>query len=146
MSDVKPISDELLSNFDSHWKEWEVNKDSEGGPWALMGLGMGISAHYPSIRERLRIAETPYCLGVETITRLANEGQLIAAGHAFIAASDLYKKNPYEKLKLADAIVKAAASVLSEDGVREQLSCYVQGIELMNLIGMYHAATSGEGI
>lgn len=36
-----------------------------------------------------------YCLGQNTVKRVANEGQLETEQVNFIAASDLYQKNPY---------------------------------------------------
>jgi hypothetical protein len=46
--------------------------------------------------ERLSV---PYCLGITTIRTLAAEGQAVVAGHAFIAASDLYKQDPYAEVE-----------------------------------------------
>jgi hypothetical protein len=51
--------------------------------------------------ERL---ETPYCLGRTTIQTVAAEGQLaLESGHSFIAASDLYKKDPYSRITELEA-------------------------------------------
>ena len=48
--------------------------------------------------------ETPYCLGRATIEAVADEGQLaLESGHAFIAASDLFKQNPYRRIAELEA-------------------------------------------
>jgi hypothetical protein len=68
----------------------------------------------------LRDTLAPYCLGRGTIQRVADEGQIIVAGHAFIAASDLFKKDPYvecdqlrAKLEKAEGELKLARAVVA---------------------------------
>lgn len=43
------------------------------------------------------------------------------------------------RLPKLEAVAKAALSVLSEEGVREQLSCYVMGVELMGRLDALEA-------
>jgi DNA-dependent RNA polymerase auxiliary subunit epsilon len=45
-----------------------------------------------------------------------------------------------QQLAEAQKVVDAARSVLSEDGVREQLSCYVRGVELIELLEEKHSS------
>lgn len=50
------------------------------------------------------------------------------------------------ELRLARAVVEAAKSVSSEEGMRESLTCYVMGVELIDRIDAYdaHVAAKGE--
>ena len=56
--------------------------------------------HLIMTEQNKPMSDTPiYCLGQNTIERVANESQLITDNVCFIAASDLYQKNPYNKIK-----------------------------------------------
>lgn len=48
-----------------------------------------------------------------------------------------------ERLRLADACIEAAESVLSECAVREHLLCYNMGFELICRVEAYRAAKEG---
>lgn len=56
--------------------------------------------HLIMTEQNKPMSDTPiYCLGQNTIERVANESQLITDNVCFIAASDLYQQNPYDKIK-----------------------------------------------
>lgn len=67
--------------------------------------------------ERIAVLEVPYCLGQETIERLAEEGQMVVKHNAFIAASDLFKKasdlfkkDPYKRIAVLEEALRDIAT------------------------------------
>lgn len=49
------------------------------------------------------------------------------------------------RCEAAERVVEALRSVLSEDGVREYLSCFVMGVEAMDRLAAYDHVLSGKG-
>lgn len=61
--------------------------------------------------HQVEFLQTPYCLGAATIRRVADEGQIVVGPHAFIAASDLIKQDPYARIEALEPVLEAAEDI-----------------------------------
>lgn len=87
----------VLAEYDARYEE--VSENCIGLPCeeARDRADQLAQALRSTLAERDALA-LPYCLGETTIRTVATEGQLaLEDGRAFIAASDLFKKDPYKE-------------------------------------------------
>jgi hypothetical protein len=119
-------------------------------------IGKGVVEKLRQAADEIERLQVPYCLGRTTIEAVADQGQLVLdSGHAFIAASDLFKQNPYERLtaatadprtlkrlRLADKLATVTASYRKACKTGEERA--KRGIEVDKAVEEYRAAVEGK--